>query len=559
MATSSTESARATTLLTRLSASDLASFHAAGHWRQETIYRLVQARSDATPDRCALRERTREVSYAALVEAADRLAGALHGRGVRPGQRVAVWLPSRAEIAVAVLACSRNGYVCCPSLHRDHTVADITELLGRMSAAAFIGQRRYGADADRADVFDAVAGIESLRLVLALDPPGANPALLPELPASAPLPPESNEPDTIVYLAFTSGTTGQPKGVMHSDNTLLAPVRSLMTDWALDETTVCYSMSPLSHNLGFGAMLLALTSGGQLVVHDLERGASVADRLRETAATFVFGVPTHALDLLDELSQRPGLELPAIRGFRVSGAPVPAAVAEGLLDHGITPQSGFGMTEAGSHHYTSRDEDPTRICETSGRACAAYELRAFALEDPDMESPVGEIGHLGGRGASLMLGYFDDQSTTEQSFNAQGWFMTGDIGSIDESGYLRVTGRTKDVIIRGGHKIFPTRIEGLAMSHDGVERAAVIAVPDVRLGERVCLAISVRSGCVVTPEQLLDHLDTGGLSKFDMPEYFLEVEQIPLLPSGKVAKRQLAARVRDGSLRPITVRFEGGS
>src|SRR6202000_161874 len=117
------------------------------------------------------------------------------------------------------------------------------------------------------------------------------------------------------------------------------------------------------------------------------------------------------------------------------------------------------MTEAGSHHYTLPSDPPDLICETSGRACDGYEIRIFSREDQNVEIPAGEIGQIGGRGASLMLGYFDDQATTEQWFNADGWFMTGDIGWMDEAGYLRVTGRKKDIIIRGGHNIYPAKIE----------------------------------------------------------------------------------------------------
>jgi acyl-CoA synthetase len=358
-----------------------------------------------------------------------------------------------------------------------------------------------------------------------------------------------------VYLAFTSGTTGEPKGVMHSDNTLLAPVRALAADWSLDGGATVYSLSPLSHNLGFGAMVLALTHGGELVVHDLPRGASLADRLAETGATFVFGVPTHAIDLLAELRERGTETLGRLRGFRISGAAVPPVVAQGLLEHGIVPQSGYGMTEAGSHHYTRPDDPPEVIVGTSGRACAAYEVRIVSQEDPDVELPNGEIGQIAGRGASQMLGYFGDQFVTEESFNSTGWFLTGDLGWLDDHRNLRITGRKKDLIIRGGHNIYPSRIENLAHRHEDVAQAAVIPVPDERLGEKVCLVVTGAGGRSVDPEQLLAHLDAAGLSKYDMPEYFAQVPAMPLMPSGKVLKRRLQEWVDQGELAPTPVRF----
>lgn len=245
-----------------------------------------------------------------------------------------------------------------------------------------------------------------------------------------------------------------------------------------------------------------------------------------------------------------------VRGFRVSGAPVPPVVAQGLLDCGVMPQSGYGMTEAGSHHYTLPDDDPETIVSTSGRACAGYEVKVFSREDPEKELPPGEVGQICGRGASLMLGYFDDQRATDCSFNADGWFMTGDLGWMDEAGYLRITGRKKDVIIRGGHNIFPANIENLTLRHAAVDKAAVIPVADERLGEKVCLAVSFKSGQSVEADALLDHLDTAGLSKFDMPEYLVTMDQLPLGPSGKIMKRDLLEAVAKGEVTPVPVRFK---
>jgi len=154
-----------------------------------------------------------------------------------------------------------------------------------------------------------------------------------------------------------------------------------------------------------------------------------------------------------------------------------------------------------------------------------------------------------------MLGYFDDQKATEAAFNAQGWFMTGDLGWIDEAGYLRITGRKKDVIIRGGRNIHPARIEILAQRHAAIEKAAAFPVSDTRLGERVCLAIVTRGDIQVDPGALLEHLDASGLSRYDMPEFMLQLSEMPLTASGKLLKRELARRAAEGELQPFPVRF----
>ena len=543
---------RSAPLLTLLNAPMVAAYTAADFWGDETIYHLAARHARTMPQAYAVRDRHRRLSYAELATAANRLAAHLAGHGIRPGDRVAVWLSSRVETAIALLACSRNGYVCCPSLHRDHTVEEIVALVDQMRATALIAQLGYGADAGRHDVFAKLADRDFLRCAWHVGPADAAP--FGELPGPALEVEASGDANQVMYLAFTSGTTGKPKGVLHSDNTLLATARTMARDWRL-ERAVLYSASPLSHNLGLGALITALAGGGELVVHDLPRGGSMLDRLKETGAEFLFGVPTHAIDLLSEMRARGARHLGAVRGFRISGAATPAPVVAELMQCGIVPQSGYGMTETCSHQYTLPDDPPERIAETCGRACAGYEIRILRQDDPDTEAAPGEIGEIGGRGASLMLGYFDDQKATEAAFNAQGWFMTGDLGWIDEAGYLHVTGRKKDVIIRGGRNIHPARIEALALRHDAIEKAAAFPVGDARLGERVCLAVVARGDMRVDPEAVLKHLDASGLSKYDMPEFILPLSEMPLTASGKLLKRELVQRVAEGRVRPLPVRF----
>ncbi|MGC2028408.1 MAG: class I adenylate-forming enzyme family protein [Steroidobacteraceae bacterium] len=525
------------------------------------MYSLVQAHALATPDKIAITNQHVSISYARLIAAADAFAEDLVRRGLRVGQRVAAWLPSRIETAIIVLACSREGFVCCPSLHRNHTVEEVIALLQKVRAAALVVQKGYGADADHHDIVERVRTLENLRAIYRLPPPGAGE--LEELSRALltgdkrPPPAPTASPDRIVYLAFTSGTTGEPKGVLHSDNTLLASARSLAADWNIGTRSVVYSLSPLSHNLGFGALVMTLAVGGQLVVNDLLRGQSLVDRLNEVGATFLFGVPTHATDLLHELRAGTDAGVPTLKGFRISGAAAPQEVIEELLQYGILPQSGYGMTETCSHQYTLPTDSPKRIAETCGHACPGYEIRIWDRSDANLELPAGEIGQIGGRGASLMLGYFDDQASTEDAFNSFGWFMTGDLGSLDTDGYLRIVGRKKDVIIRGGHNIYPARIEALATQHPAIRQAAAVPIIDARLGEKVCLTANFHPGKILAPLQVLAHLAAAGLSKYDMPEYFLALEELPVTASGKIRKREIIELIRTGGLKPTPVRWSG--
>ena len=530
-------------------------YYRAGFWRDETVYALVRAHAQRTPDRIAVRSAHGDLTYRVLLAQVDAFADDLARKGVTAGQRVAVWLPSRPETVIALVACSRNGYVCCPSLHRDHTVGDIIGLCTRMRAVALVAQAGYGADAAKNDLFAQLGAVKTLRHVYRLDASASHraPTIVPTLSATPVKPPPAN-PDRILYLAFTSGTTGEPKGVMHSDNTLLANARALAGDWAIDGQAVVYSLSPLSHNLGFGAMIMALAVGGQIVVHDLPRGASLIDRLIDTGTTFLVGVPTHAVDLLAEMKARNLSGIGALRGFRISGAAAPEELVADLIAHGIVPQSGYGMTETCSHQYTLPNDDPKLITESCGKSCPGYEVRIFDRDDANRELPAREAGEIGGRGASLMLGYFDDQKATEEAFNRDGWFMTGDLGWLDENGYLRITGRKKDVIIRGGRNIYPAKIEALAAQHHAVARVAAVPVPDGRLGERVCLAVVFRPGKTASPEELLKYLDASGLSKYEMPEFFLQLDELPLTASGKMRKRDIVDWIADGRAKPTSCR-----
>ncbi len=543
-------------LLTLLNPREARRYYDAGVWRDETFHALLVRHAAERPDAPALRDARVRLTWRELLAWVDTVAERLHSAGVRSGERVAVWLPSRVESVVALLACARNGYVCTPSLHQNYTVAEIVMLLERSRAAALIMQPGYGADAQRQDIVPAARALASMKAVYAVggvhadaEPfPAADPGVRPSL---APDP----DPDKIIYLAFTSGTTGVPKGVMHSDNTLLANGRAMVDDWHHDHRTILLSLSPMSHHIGTVAVEQMMAAGFELVVNDPPAGMRPLDWILATGATYVMGVPTHAMDVLAQMKARGLARLGAVKLFYMAGAPIPREVARSFLDMGVTPQNIYGMTENGSHQYTLPDDDATTIVETCGRAAAGYETRIFSQENADVEVGIGEVGEIGTRGALLMLGYFDNQTSTERSFNRDGWFLSGDLGTLDERGCLRIVGRKKDLIIRGGHNIHPARIEDLAHRHPAVAKAAAFGLPDERLGEKVCLAIIPREGEHVGAEGMLDHLHAVGLSKYDMPEWFITMEAFPLTASGKILKRELAEWAKAGRIRPAPVRW----
>jgi acyl-CoA synthetase len=519
-------------------------YYEQGLWRADTFYSLLAQHAAERPQAIALQDGRRSLSWLALRQWVDGMAAELRARGLSGGDRVSIWMSNRAEALVTFLACAREGIACNPSLHRTFTCGEIGALLDRLSARAIVTEPSWGADRARVDLDAVLAKVGSLKMTFTPENfprPVVN-------DTSAP----NTDPDSIAYLAFTSGTTGMPKCVMHSHNTLLANARDMVRDWGHGPDTVLLSLSPLSHHIAWVGVAQWLLAGCRFVTNDPPAGKTALDWILETGATYVLGVPTHAMDVLAEQKERRIAKLGHVSVFYMAGSPIPPSVAATFVAQGIKPQNVYGMTESSSHQYTHPGDDTETIVTTCGRGGPAYEARLFDPADRDKPVAVGEVGEIAGRGALLMLGYFDNQAATEASFNRDGWFLSGDLGVMDACGNLKIVGRSKDLIIRGGHNIYPAHIEALALRHSQVARAACFPVADERLGERVCIAVTGS----VAADELLSHLGREGLSRYDMPEYFVRLEAFPLTASGKILKRELVEMVKRGELAPAPVRYE---
>jgi acyl-CoA synthetase len=519
------------------------SFYDRGLWTRDTFYTLLASHAASNPHGTALRDGRNIYDWECLKARVDAFADNLVWQGLVAGDRMSIWLSNRVEAIIAFLACSREGIACNPSLHKTYTCAEIIDLLTELGSKALLTEDGWGADRASKDFSAMLAGLPFLKKVYT---PQSMPLHITELNRE----PHGN-PDSVIYLAFTSGTTGRPKCVMHSCNTLLANARDLATDWRLDQSSVVLSLSPLSHHIAWVAVGQWLVCGGQYVTDDPPAGVSRLDWINTTGATYVLGVPTHAMDILAEQKKRGFERVGQVRTFYMAGAPIPEVVAKAFVDQGIAPQNIYGMTECSSHQYTHPSDEKDVWISTCGRGGRAYEVKIWDPADPDKEMPAGESGNIGGRGACMMLGYFGNQSATENTFNSHGYLLSGDLGSFDRNGNLRIEGRIKDLIIRGGHNIYPSRIESLALTHSGVAKAAAFGIPDDRLGEKVCLAIIGN----LTSDEMLAHLGREGLSKFDMPEWFISVAELPLTASGKILKRELNDMVKRGQLKPHPVRY----
>ncbi len=517
-----------------------------GLWTDDTPWSLLTRHASERPQAVALRDGRSRLTWTQLLERTETLAGVLERRGLVTGDRVSVWMSDRVEPVLALLACSRNGYTLNPSLHRTHTCAEVAALLRLIGTRVLITEPGWGADNSKGTLEEVATHLPD---GLFIDTPGS-------LPVKGPGPEKSpaDNADRISYLAFTSGTTGPPKCVMHSANTLFSNARDMVRFWKLDTGTRILTLSPLSHHIAWVAVAEWLTCGGQLIVNDPPSGLGQLGWIVETGATCVMGVPTHAMDILQEQREAELPRLGSVTMFYMAGAPIPPVVCEALIAQDIRPQNVYGMTENSSHHFTHPGDDPDTWINSCGRGGPAYEVMIVDAEDPDRPAAPGATGQIAGRGAALMLGYYGEQDATARSFNKDGWFLSGDLGYLDQNGNLHVSGRLKDLIIRGGHNIYPAHIEALALRSPHITRAAVFPIPDERLGERACIAIVGD----LDGSRTLEHLAAEGLSRYDMPEYFLSLPSFPLTASGKVLKRELMNMLALNEISPVAVRYQPG-
>jgi acyl-CoA synthetase len=518
-------------------------YYKEGLWQHDTFYSLLSDHAKQRPDAIALQDGRSQLTWLSLKARVDAFADDLRDNNIGHGDRVSIWMSNRAEAIIAFLGCTREGVAVNPSLHKSHTCGEIVELLTELQARAILTESGWGADRDVKN-FDAM--LSELPFLKKVYTPENFPSYITGNGKGI-----CDDPDAVNYLAFTSGTTGRPKCVMHSANTLLANARDLVRDWKLDHNDVILSLSPLSHHIAWVAFSQWLLCGGAFVTNDLPAGISTLDWLLQTKATYVLGVPTHAMDILAEQRKRHIAKLGAVKIFYMAGSPIPEVVAQAFVEQGIAPQNVYGMTECSSHQYTHPDDSIDVWTKSCGRGGPAYEVKIWNPEYPEEELPEGVLGEIGGRGACQMLGYFGNQAATEKTFNKQGYLMSGDLGYFDANGNLMIKGRAKDLIIRGGHNIHPSHIEAKAIKHAGVEKAAAFGIADERLGERVCLAIIGN----VSAQEMLEHLAAEDLSKYDMPEWYVIVDQMPLTASGKILKRELVVMVENGQISPEQVRY----
>lgn len=538
---------------TRLTRSHVDRYTAAGHWADRVLHDHASRWRMGTPDRVAVVDRRRALTYARLLAAADRVAWGLLGLGLGRGDVVSAQLPNWSEFVVLLLAAERVGAALNPisTILREREVEQILHLA---RPRVFVVPSRFRG-VDHLEMALALrSAAPTLEHVVAIGTPAPTEAIAwadletTDLPPEAPRTLELLRPaaDDVTEIAFTSGTTGSPKGVMHTHNTALCTVGSTMRRQRVGPRDVVLVSLPVGHQAGYlWGPRLALQSGARLVMQDAWDPGEAAALVERHAVTFTMGATTHLVDLLDRDA---GAGLRSLRVYMCGGANIPPATAERAvrrLPGRFCPV--FGMTEHG--HSTGTDETTPRekVVTTAGSFQPEMEGRVVDAEGRAL--PPGSEGRLELRGPFNFVGYVQGREFTAPYFSADDHFDTGDLAVIDAEGYVRITGRAKDLVIRGGEKVPVKEIEDLLADHPAVREVAVIGIPDHRLGERAVACVRVTDRATLTLDEMRRFLAERRVTRQFWPEELVLYEgDLPRTASGKVQKfrlrEELEGRIR---------------
>ncbi|MFF8727215.1 3-phosphoshikimate 1-carboxyvinyltransferase [Streptomyces sp. NPDC015171] len=535
-----------------------------------TLPEWLRRRAESRPEDTAVvdvrSDRDEVITWSELAERVDRAAALLLRLGVRPGENVAYQLPNRVEFVVLSLAALRIGAVCCPVIPFFRK-RELGFVLRRSAARVLVVADRHRSRRPAEEALELVAenGPDlALEHVVVLGAAGGS-AQLPEPQAAgttvhdweqalaatvvdrAALDLLAPAPEMTAQLLFTSGTTSEPKGVTQPTRNLVRAVAMEIGHLGLGKQDAIWVPSPLAHQTGFlYGMVLALVLGVPQVLQPEWDAKRALQSLNDHRATFVQAATPFLSDLVKAVEES-GETPRHLRIFVATGAMVPRGLAEraGRV-LGTDVCGAFGTTETCLGALSSPGDEPRQRWGSDGRALDGIELRI--TDDEGLVLPAGEEGNFELRSPTVFDGYLERPDLTSQAFTEDGWYRTGDLATIDAEGYLRITGRVKDVINRGGEKIPVAEIEQLLFGHPAVDDIAVVAMPDERLGERACAFVVPAGEAELTFEEMRRYLDGHDVAKQYWPERLERIDALPRNPIGKVKKFELRALAR--GLRP---------
>jgi acyl-CoA synthetase len=521
-----------------------ARYRAEGWWGDETLGQHLYARLTAHPDLpFVVHSATRpwRGTFAGIAELAARVAGGLAARGVGPGDVVSFQTPNWVEGAATFYGAAMAGAVIAPVVHI-YGVHELSYILGSCHPKVHVAAVKFG----QQDYLANLATIGDLGdtevIVIGGDPDGRH-GSFDELVSGPPIEgPVAADPASPSVVGWTSGTTSNPKGVVHSHQTALAEVKQMSIRRAPTKGPLVMA-NPISHAIGMlGGLLMPLEAGDGVHLLDQWDPGRVLELMLAENLRAGGGVPYFLTSLLDHPSfTEKHLELLKYQGM--GGAPIPAAFADRVTALGIICFRAYGSTEHPSMTTSAYDDPAEKRLWTDGAPAAGTEVRLIDEDGKDVGP--GVPGEILSRGAELFMGY-TDPALTAQVFDDDGWYHSGDIGVRDEEGYITITDRISDIIIRGGENISAAEIEELLMRMPGISEVAVVAAPDARLGEHAAAVIRVGPGGSAPPlDAIRTHLESAGLARQKWPEEVVVVEDFPRTASGKIQKFKLRQTLRD--------------
>ncbi len=519
----------------------------AGYWGSMTLADHLDHHAAYSPEREAVVGARGRATFGELKLAADRLAMAMLEMGIKPGDRVGLQTPNWIEYFYVRLACAKMGAIPVPLIFnvREH---EIETALTDSGAVAFF----FCTDFHEVDYVEMAArvrhrvpgvqhwvtmagrrvdGMANLEDMLAdpieqRHPPGY---LLGFHPGA----------NDIDILMSTSGSTGKPKLVLRTPNVFLTLGHHIVERARLSSNDVVLAVAPINQGTGYSvAVVAALIAGCRNVLLDRFDPDVALELIEQERVTVAVGVPTHMIKIMN--SDRIGkVDLSSLRLFYHAGAPLPPdAAAEFARKCGCHLMEAYGALDGGTPVHTIYDDPSEKVFNTVGKVCAGMELKIVDEEGGAL--PANAPGEVVYRGPNCAVGLFDDPN---HSFDADGWFHSGDLGILDDEGYLRIVGRKKNIIIRGGQNISPREIEDVLIGHPKVVDVAVVKMPDPVFGEKACAFVVPRSGETVTVSDCLEFLLSRQFAAYKVPERVENVDAFPLLPNGKVDRKQLEGAI----------------
>jgi len=540
------------TVSDRYGADDVERFYRNGAWREETVADLVDRQAVALGDALFATDSTTRLSYAELRDRSIRLAVGLRRSGIGRGDRVVVQLPNWTDFATVVAGISRCGAIVVPvmPIYRHDEVGYV---LADSGAKAAIIAKEFGGF-DYGVMYETLAGDapELTAVYLARVTDGADGAktlaslqvdgAIDELVAELGDPPSADDAHLIVY---TSGTTSRPKGCVHTWNTLTFTARTMATGLGWSSDDVAFGPSPITHATGYmTSIIIPLFAGGKTHLVEAWDPVAAFDRILEHGCTTSV-TATVFLQMLIEAYDPEHHDACSLRLWVAAGAPIPPQAIRSAAEAFPTLEvlSLYGRSENMVTSMCKTGDDPELSLTSDGAAPEGIEIRIVDEDGGDL--PPGQPGDIAYRGPGHMLGYLGQPALTEEMFTASGFSQSGDLGVMNETGYVRVTGRTKDIIIRGGMNISAREIEELILGHPNVKDVALIATPDERLGERACACVVLDEGATMALADLVTYLrETHQLATQKLPEFLEVVAELPRTATGKVQKHLLFDMVR---------------